>query len=150
MGDRPTRDTLHSPKNSVRVMRIDVDDNGLPDLGDQLAAETLLFGLSAGHDAVRSRQDGYPEAVQHSRHLVLSDVPAETRAGNPLDPLNSGQSLRRVLQIDANIALRAFIYLDVVVDEIALHEHAGDFGLDVRVGDIHSRLACSEGVAYAV
>src|SRR2546423_3261859 len=65
----------------IRLMRS-------PDEADDLAADALLLGGAARHQATRRGQDRDAHAAEHARQTVLAGVDA---AGQPRDALPAGE-----------------------------------------------------------
>src|SRR3954447_12849496 len=75
-------------------------DFGLPDLGDDLAADTRAAGVVAGHHAVGGRDDGGAHAAEHLGHRARVHVGPLTGARDALEAGDHGLAALRVLQPD--------------------------------------------------
>src|SRR3712207_3055043 len=73
---------------------------GLPDLRHDLAADLLLAGLVAGHDAARRRDDRGAEAALDLRDLRPGDVAALAGARHAAQARDRRPALGGVLELD--------------------------------------------------
>src|SRR6476661_8544930 len=111
----------------------------LPNLAEDLAADAALGRLGARQDALRRRDDGQAETVEHARDLLLVAVNAAARARDALDAVDDRLAVGRVLQVDPQRPLRLFLVRErVVPDEALALEDAGDLHLQLRGGELHA------------
>src|SRR6185503_10814044 len=91
----------------------------LPDLAEHFAADAALRGFGTRENALRGRHDGESESAENLRQLFLSAVDAAARTRNALDAVDHGLAVIRVLEVEAQRALRLAVLLDqfVVADE---------------------------------
>src|SRR3954451_20385667 len=121
-----------------------------PDVCDDLSADAPLPGLVAGHDAARGRHDRRTHASEDAWHLVLGDVAAATRAGDPVHAADHGIAVLRVAQANLD-HLADPAGLDVEVGDVALLlEDPGHLALQPRGGDLHVLVIGLERVADSV
>ena len=59
--------------------------SGLPDVGQDFAAELGLAGLGAGHDALAGADDDDAEAAEHARDVGLAGVDAQAGLADALE-----------------------------------------------------------------
>src|SRR3972149_6765320 len=74
--------------------------HGSPDVAEDFAADALLAGVLAGHDALRRREDGNAEAAQDARYLPLLHVDAQPRLAHAADAGEDGLLAARVAQVE--------------------------------------------------
>src|SRR5215207_8523012 len=105
---------------------------GLPDEGDDLAADAALRGLAAGDQPGRSGQDRRPEPAEHARQAVLARVDAAAGARDPLDAGDHALAVAAELELDDEGRVRLALDLDdsEVLDVALVLEDAGDLLLD--------------------
>src|SRR3954453_10749186 len=121
-----------------------------PDVRDDLATDTPLTGLVAGHDAARGRHDRGAHASEDSRHLVLGNVAAATRSRHPVHPADHRVAGLGVAKADLD-HLSDAPWLDVEVRDVALLlEDAGHLTLQPRGGNLHLLVVCEQRVANSV
>src|SRR5688572_17826056 len=73
-------------------------DIGLPDLGDDLAADARLARVVAGHHAARRGQDRGAHAAEHLGDVLRVDVGPLARARDAPDPRDHRRAVLGVLQ----------------------------------------------------
>src|SRR5256885_130433 len=120
----------------------------LPDLAGGLAADAALGGLAARQDALRRRDDGEAEPVEHARDLLLVAVDVAARARDALDAVDDRLAVGRVLEVDPQRPLRLFLVRErVIADEALALENAGDLHLQLRGGELHAVVMRHDAVA---
>src|SRR5262245_24017587 len=134
---RPAVMATLTPEGSsmgCRPIRLILDS---PDEADDLAADPLLLGRAARHDAVRGGQDGRAHAAQHTGQPVLARVHAPAWLRDPLEVGDDALAVTAVLQLDDEL-VEAVAVLDPVVADIALLlQEAGDLHLGARGRHLH-------------
>src|SRR4051812_25112263 len=73
---------------------------GLPDDGQDLAADALLAGFVAGPDALGRGDDRGAHAAKHLRDVLGVDVAAAAGARDALEPADDGHARVGVLELD--------------------------------------------------
>src|SRR5436190_12018586 len=107
-------------------------DISSPDETDHFAADALLLGGAARHDAAGRGQDRDAHAAEDARQAVLARVDAATRLGDALEAGDHALAIAPVLQLDDEL-VEALALLRVVVANVALFlEQAGDLDLRAR------------------
>src|SRR5687768_4331787 len=132
MGRRPIRDMA-----------------GLPDVRQDFTTELGLVGLRPGHDSLARADDDDAEAAQHARDLGLAGVDAEAGLADPLEPGHDRRLAVDVLQLEAELLLRARALLADVGDEALVTEDARDLALGPRRRHDHLEVTRPRGVADA-
>src|SRR5215207_8107294 len=107
-----------------------------PDPRHELAADAGAARLVAGHDAAGGRHDRGSHAALDLRHRAGLDVLATAGPGDPLDPLDHGLAVLRVLQPHAQDAAHAGRLDGEVLDVALLAQDARDLRLEVRGGHL--------------
>src|SRR5947209_8481958 len=111
----------------------------LPNLAKHFAADAALDGFLSGQHALRGRDDGEAETVEHARDLLLVAVDAAARARDALDAVDDRLAVGRVLEVDPQRPLRLFLVRErVIADEALALENAGDLHLQLRGGELHA------------
>src|SRR5450759_4529237 len=117
MGCLPIRDTAC---RSFRFL------SGLPDVGDDFAADAGDLRLLVGHDAVRGGDHGDTETAEHAGKLVLLGIHAKAGLGDAADTGDGPLLLGAELEGDLKAGLR-LARSHVILGYIALFLHdAGD------------------------
>src|SRR3954469_23176566 len=76
---------------AIRDMAVSIGCGCKASLGNDakdFAADAIRARLAVGHDAARSRQDGYAQPVHDARDVFAALVDAQARLGNPLQTLD--------------------------------------------------------------
>src|SRR5256885_1772277 len=90
----------------------------LPDLTEDLAADSILRGFVARQHTLGCRHDRQTESAEGSGDFLFVAVDAAARARDALDAVNHRLAIGRVLEIDAQHSLRLFLVHErVVADE---------------------------------
>jgi hypothetical protein len=111
---------------------------GLPDVGEEFAAEFVTLCVAAGHHAFRSRKDRDAEAGHDARDFTGTDVVAAAGSGNALE---IGEDRAAVHELRLDLEFGALAGDDFVIPDVAfLLEDAGDVRLDLGVGAENSSL----------
>src|SRR5919108_3664585 len=84
----------------IRLIAILAVARRSPDVGDDLAADTLLARLVAAHHAAGSRDDRRPHAAEYARHLGAADIAAPARPRDALQSTDHRLALLGVLEPD--------------------------------------------------
>src|SRR3954454_6171294 len=121
-----------------------------PHVGDDLAADTRLAGLVAGHHAARRGHDGGAHAALDLRDLGGGHVVALAGARDALEPGDRALAALGVLQVDPDElggpADRRRLDREVV-DVALLLEDAGELPLEARRRDVDGLVSGRDGVA---
>src|SRR6185437_6201110 len=121
----------------------------LPNLAEDLSADAFLTRGVARHHALWRGQNVDSKATQDARNFLASDIYAAARTRNTLNPRNYRQIRRRVLQVEADVLLRALFGQLVVEDVAFFFEDAGQLVLQARGGNIHLRVARQQRVTHS-
>src|SRR5690349_9377727 len=101
MGRRPMRDM----------------STGLPDEGEDFAAQLRIARLLAGHDPLARADDDDAEAAQHPRDVRLPGIHPEAGLADALEPRHDGHLAVDILERDAQHGGRAILLLADIGDE---------------------------------
>src|SRR5829696_8415347 len=141
-------ETVSGTGMGLRPMR----DMGLPDLGDDLAADARLACVVAGHHAVRRGQDRGAHAAEHLRDVPGVDVGPLARARYAPDPGDHRRAVVGVLEVDDDpLAGRAGAALDRLegLDVALLAQDPGELLLELRRRDLDRLVRGHDAVADA-
>src|SRR3990172_2225301 len=111
---------------------------GLPDVGQDFAAELGLVGLRAGHDPLARADDDDPEAAEDAGDVGLAGVDAQPRLADPLQPGHDRHLAVDVPELDLDHVAGPGLLLGPAGDEALGLEDAGDLAL--RPGRRHDHL----------
>src|SRR5690242_1264002 len=122
----------------------------LPDFAKQFAAQALLAGGAAGHNAARGAQDAHTQTAENAANFLDADVTPAARPRNAVQVRDHRALVRRVFQKNAQRFAR-FRLVDHFIggDKALLLEYSGDFDLQLRSRQLHSRMPGVGGIAYA-
>src|SRR5512142_2603930 len=112
-----------------------IRDIGLPDVGQDFAAELGLAGLRAGHDALAGADDDDAEAAEDPRDVGLAGVDPEAGLADPLEARHDRDLAVDVAQRQPQDLGRAVPLLGDVVDEALGLQGPGDLALRPRGRD---------------
>src|SRR5690606_33058600 len=123
------------------------DMSGLPDVTEHFAADLATPGLTAGHHTLRRAHDRDPEASEDPRNLLLADVHAKPRAGDPPDAGDHRLAVIRVGDVQLQVVPRALGNVRDAAQEPFLLEHLRHGTL--HLGGGHSDLLVVRGCRIA-
>src|SRR6185437_8882183 len=122
---------------------------GLPDLAENLSADTLAARLPASHHAARRGEDVDAQATLDAADLVAAHIHTASGTRDALQVADRSFIVRAILQVHAQ-HLAAVFFGSLVVGDIALFlQNAGDLGLQLRGGNVQLLVARADRVADA-
>src|SRR5262249_14021072 len=102
----------------------------LPNVAENLAAESLFASASAGDDPLRSGHDGGSEPSQNLRDFRSARIDPSTRAGDSLQTIDDRLSLRVVFERDPQPFPSLFLHAPVRGDVALFRQHPQDVFFD--------------------
>src|SRR5579863_7335180 len=123
--------------------------SSLPNLAQQLAAQTLFAGLATGHNAFRRGQNVDAHATEHARNLCAAHIDAATRPRHALDVRDGSFIVIAILQINPKDLLSLFLGGLVVRDVTLFLKDAGNLELQPGGRNIYLLVTRVYGVANA-
>src|SRR6478735_8347201 len=138
--------TVTASGNSIGFLPIRLMSRS-PDVGDHLAADAFLLGLVPGHDPDRGADDRGPGAAVDARYLLVVDVAAAARTGDPFEAGDHRATVLGVLEADLDLLAHLGRLFVEIADVALLLEDAGHLHLQPRGGDLHLVVAGADRVA---
>src|SRR5262249_49633899 len=112
-----------------------------PDRADDFAADAALARLPPGHQPLRRRHDGQPQAAHHRRDRVMPAVDTLAGLAHALQPGDERRPLGVVAQRDPDPLEAALLHHGGIGDVPFRLEDGGDPQLHSGVGDVGARVA---------